>query len=550
MNEMLSIIAWYEKLNLVAHERIDPLFLSLFAFFQVPISKEFYIILQGVVFIAGLIWLSKETERKLISAIPVSILAFLALLQIVGPDPFFLKAHWFPALVASFISFEKRLDIAGVIVALGVTILWCLSSGVLSVLGLILAIQFVVVFSKREQSSVFFFISVIIFLVTAYLLTPIIALPGFPHWARLVPIGPEAWYFAPKIGPHLSPDPLNYHAVVSASKSVLKNAIWYSVAVLVLSYMWNGAKKTLILALMVGVSALVIGGESFVPSSMYGYLPSSILFRLVPFLGLERVSWLLAPLCITAISLALQPKTQGAPKKIAVTGFLVCLLYFVCSKGLDTKPLYGASDHFAAPAECAEEVIECSVPYFATAHVRKTHGDWVLLAGDEKGREKNDFLKVFPQASLAGTVRFSDSSLDQSFAIDGNLRTAWKSADVQKEGTSLTLSLSAPVNVAKISLHIRPHSPEFPRAFKVEASLDGVDFKTISSMSPWHGPVEWTKEGVPFYGLQSSVDIHLEKEIPLSVLRITLLANDEVHYWTINEIELFTLNQEQQSFNQ
>lgn len=550
MNEMLSIIAWYEKLNLVVHERIDPLFLSLFAFFQIPISKEFYIILQGIVFISGLIWLSKETERKLISAIPVSLLAFLALLQIVGPDPFFLKAHWFPALVASFISFEKRLDIAGAIVALGVTILWCLSSGVLSVFGLILAIQFVVVFSARTQSSVFFFISVIIFLVTAYLLTPIIALPGFPHWARLAPIGPEAWYFAPKIGPQVTPDPLNYHAIVLASKAVLKSAIWYSVAVLALSYIWNGAKLTLHLAVMVGISALLIAGESFVPASMYGYLPSSILFRLVPFLGLERVSWLLAPLCITAISLALQPRNPTSPKKIAVTGFLVCLLYFVSSKGVDTKLLYGASDSFSTHAECGEEVVECSVPYFATAHIRKTFGDWILLANDRKGRGKEDYLKVFPHESLSGAVIFSDSSVNQSYAIDGNLRTAWKSADVQREGASMTLTLSKPVNISKVSLRIRPHSPEFPRAFKVETSLDGVDFQTVSSMLPWHGPVEWTKEGVPYYGLQSSVDIHLEKSVSLSVLRITLLANDELHQWAINEIELFSLNEQEQSFQQ
>jgi hypothetical protein len=116
------------------------------------------------------------------------------------------------------------------------------------------------------------------------------------------------------------------------------------------------------------------------------------------------------------------------------------------------------------------------------------------------------------------------------FALDGDLSTRWESGP-QNDATEVEIDLGSVRSVRSIVLTLGPFADDFPRELAIDASEDGRIWTEV-----WRG----TGGTLAFVGL-----FEAPREVPLTVefaatraryVRLRLLSNDPVYYWSIAEL--------------
>ncbi len=111
-------------------------------------------------------------------------------------------------------------------------------------------------------------------------------------------------------------------------------------------------------------------------------------------------------------------------------------------------------------------------------------------------------------------------------AVDGDAETRWDSKTAQVPGMWFMIELPEATEIGSINLNFTHSANDFPREYKVEASMDGKD---------WGKPIAQGK------GTPSVTEIEV-KPIKTKFLRITQNGKQPGTFWSIHELNLYPPN--------
>jgi hypothetical protein len=119
-------------------------------------------------------------------------------------------------------------------------------------------------------------------------------------------------------------------------------------------------------------------------------------------------------------------------------------------------------------------------------------------------------------------VSASDNNATAPFAIDGDPKTRYTSGAPQHPGEWFQIELPAEAEISGIELDQRKYATDFPRAYKVQTSADGVT---------WDKPVAQGKRS------GAVVEISFEP-VKTRFIRITQTVAARPFSWSIAEVQL------------
>lgn len=121
-------------------------------------------------------------------------------------------------------------------------------------------------------------------------------------------------------------------------------------------------------------------------------------------------------------------------------------------------------------------------------------------------------------------------------AADGKLSTRWTTGRPQIPGAYFQIDLGKLEKVARIRMLPGDSANDFPRGFSIHHSADGQTWTLLNStMSPVS--LYWTGETL----LKDSQDLDfIFPPTPMRYLQIVNTGKEEVYFWSIHELEIFT----------
>jgi 4-amino-4-deoxy-L-arabinose transferase-like glycosyltransferase len=156
---------------------------------------------------------------------------------------------------------------------------------------------------------------------------------------------------------------------------------------------------------------------------------------------------------------------------------------------------------------------------------------WVLFSGRSDGKG----YRKLPRTGWLGSS--NDNGREAIRAIDGKIKTRWTSGRPQVPGMSFRVDLGQPEKIARIRLRLGDSYRDFPRRAEIRFSLDGLRWEKAV---PLNNPVYWTGEKL-FKDYRSGETDLVFREAPARFVEILQTGQDSVYYWSIHELELFTL---------
>lgn len=124
-----------------------------------------------------------------------------------------------------------------------------------------------------------------------------------------------------------------------------------------------------------------------------------------------------------------------------------------------------------------------------------------------------------------------------ALAADANLATAWTSRTPQREGLYLEATLDTPRRLAKLVLDPGLHVLDYPRAFRIEVSADGIAWREAVRVAGHVGGMDW-HGGHPKLSLHGHVAIWIDP-VETRRLRVTLIGPPAAQRWRVAELLLY-----------
>lgn len=143
-------------------------------------------------------------------------------------------------------------------------------------------------------------------------------------------------------------------------------------------------------------------------------------------------------------------------------------------------------------------------------------------------------LKEITPERWTALTDYNDATV--RFAFDGNLETRWRSGRQQHQGDSFTLDLHDIYGINAISIELGQYYREYPRKIILEVSEDGINWENTR-----------TENNVLLDLLYSSIKtpknvnyILMIKPIRARYIRLTLAEINDIFYWSVPEIKVFS----------
>jgi hypothetical protein len=153
----------------------------------------------------------------------------------------------------------------------------------------------------------------------------------------------------------------------------------------------------------------------------------------------------------------------------------------------------------------------------------RIEGDATVAAADPEG-------DALPIASVSASCEMSKAPL----ALDGDIVTRWECGP-QRAGQAITADLGTVATVGQVIPAIGQYETDYPRRLIVETSVDG---------SRWAPAFDGNTLAQAFEALVR--DPHMARMVipftprPARYVRLRLASNDDVWYWSIVELEVWT----------
>ena len=149
-----------------------------------------------------------------------------------------------------------------------------------------------------------------------------------------------------------------------------------------------------------------------------------------------------------------------------------------------------------------------------------------------------DSRKGYRRLSSAGWQASSNFNGGEAYrAMDGKMNTRWTSGRAQIPGVFFRVDLGRTEKISRLRLRLGDSYRDFPRRAEVRFSLDGLRW---GKATPLNNPIYWTGEKL-FKDYSSGETDLVFRETPARFVEILQTGHDSVYYWSIHELELFTL---------
>jgi hypothetical protein len=539
-----QLIVKYPFLNAVYAERIDPFLIFVSESLGFVNDQTVYSLLQLGIFFFGLWFLYQRDSPQEPSALPMAGVTLGACLLIAGFDPFLLKIHYFPWLLLGLIYLEEKTSFASVGITLLVTFLWVVAAGNIAFAGLLVAAIFVGLRDRgrAERSSKAVGVVVFLGLIMAAMLCPTFQMPSYPAGIQLGKDTVFASLPSPLFGMGHDVNSVFFDSVREGNRGLLIDLLILSFC-LIPSFMMIRRGQLSRAAVITGTFFLVLIPfcEAFFPISWFVHAPFQALRRIVPGLNLIDIPHplLLIILIITLFSLVKEQTFRSA------TGSLVLLLFGfgVVQFGSENLPYHGfrkgSLDHFKRLDEAGETAGSLSPAFSPSTYVIEKFGDWVL---EEEAAKRRDFYylkRLLPGEDFEWNVIAIENASNRKLAIDHNNMTRWSAARPQKAGDWFEIAFDRKISLLRIILSTHKFPSDYPRGILVESIDENGKSQELVRYDSWEGPVNWTKEGYPYFDSRSRVFIDLPKPITTSRLKFTQLQDTARFDWSIAEIKLY-----------
>jgi F5/8 type C domain len=123
-----------------------------------------------------------------------------------------------------------------------------------------------------------------------------------------------------------------------------------------------------------------------------------------------------------------------------------------------------------------------------------------------------------------------------SLAADGKISTRWTTDRPQTPGAFFQIDLGQIEGINRIRLLTGTSVNDYPRAYSIRYSLDGKVWESLDSLiCPVH--LHWT--GGTLLKTNENLDVVFPLT-PMRYLRIVNTGKDDVYYWSIHEVKLYT----------
>lgn len=159
------------------------------------------------------------------------------------------------------------------------------------------------------------------------------------------------------------------------------------------------------------------------------------------------------------------------------------------------------------------------------------------LQSPSDAKMKSLDLSRFKEIKPEQWVAVSDYNTDLTrFAFDGNLETRWHSGMPQHSGIIFTIDLHGEYLVNAVSVELGRHYRDYPRGLALKSSSDGILWEDVR-----------IGNNVLFDLLCSSINTPnnvrytmVFQPVQTRYLNLTLSGEDDIHYWSIPEIKVFS----------
>jgi hypothetical protein len=148
--------------------------------------------------------------------------------------------------------------------------------------------------------------------------------------------------------------------------------------------------------------------------------------------------------------------------------------------------------------------------------------------------------RMIPRDLWTGTSNVNPSQVKNAF--DGNIMTGWKTLGHQKKGDYFLLDLGRVETVGKIS-YIPAVYNQVPSAYQVAVSSDGKNWQIVSEIQGVKNPTFWTGPN-PMTKVRHGRIETVFSPHQCRFLKISLLQDSDDSNWSINELFLFSPDDE------
>jgi hypothetical protein len=152
----------------------------------------------------------------------------------------------------------------------------------------------------------------------------------------------------------------------------------------------------------------------------------------------------------------------------------------------------------------------------------------------ERGPRVEPLPQIAGERLPIGSAYARDNAAMTGDISDGDIMTRWHAGRAQQPGDSLTIDLGASRQVNGAEMLIGGFVADFPRAMRIEISLDGQEWKEA-----WSG-------GTALMAFSAAVEKPLEMRLPFPFepsraaryVRFTQTGDEETYYWSIAELRI------------
>jgi|GEM_PF-5982488 len=558
--ELNAIDIHIPGLNFVSGEYLDPVYSLVLSILGQNSGAKTYLLFEVIVLLLTLFLFVRSWGARVKASLLVSISIVILMLGLSGIDPFAGKFHWLPLLFLGLDllrghSLSGRFKGALITVVSGS--LWLYSSGSLGTLGIVCAGSYFVLGRTKQKDShdhskatlanadnaIFLFLC-IAGICAAVAICPIYEIPDYPAGARLTPISPLTFQEAPRIGPWLGINTVDFEVLRELSREQVVRFLVLASGLLLLLFTNRRLRSQ---GLLVVLAFLVLIIDAWIPPQFYDSLsPFQSIRRLVPGMSLNYFPWLCLPFALIVVSPAIAKHTSDRVLwSFCASLFSLCIGAQLCYPFVlsTSEPSLG---HFAfapyldralAPQQnetfTSKDLIKFSPSYL----VVKAYGNWVL---DEQNPHRRDISQL-QKLSLAQAIADADLNSEKAQAVlSGKGDSRWSIGRPQSAGDEFRLILPEAITIGTCALSVKDTPTDFPRGIKVLGSLDGIEYTTLFEQTPWLGPVKWSDKGYPYFGPQSEVVIRFTEPRMVKYLKFIQTGQDKTFDWSIQQIRLFS----------
>ncbi len=548
---------YYPALNYFTRERIDPLLVYVCRVLG-DASLNWYAPMQLVVMFWGCFALIRVLRLDSIRALGGAFLYTLGLWFVFGFDKFMLQAHWYPAFLGSVMFLGRSGSwLRSIFVAGAVSVIWIASAGALTFCGAAFALLTLLVLQTIEaepkekcqlslKKHCFSCQAILccVVMLSGLLSVPLYLVPEFPAKARLTPVTAFSFYEKPFIGAYISPNPMIFAPYVKLLGHFTLSFIMLSAVLSLVFLCCNRFSKqrqsggSILGGIAVFLfTALIVGGEYFVPESSSPFAPFPVFARFIPGLAVAGLGWNLIALGYL-LGLIILLRRDAA--LTCLWGVLALLLLLAVRPSPAIK-----LEHYPAVSSLtsgqSQEIRLAEIENSPSRMVVRYAGEWAAVEGAGELRSRKNLTLLKKNKDYKAAASASPLNEEAIYALDGKEKTRWRTGRPQAPGDYFSLSFAQPVEIIRVELSVSRSLNDFPRGIKVMAGASPEDLHEVINQPSWLGPVMWTSEGFPYFGKRGDVVLDFAQQEKVAYLKFIQIGSTEDADWSIAEVRLYRL---------